>query len=652
MTGQTSELQPKKKVNGLGHSDTAIVRVILFVAMVLVLVSCSSHASAPDEVRVQAALPTPTLEPTFTPVPPPTSTPQPSPTATPAEPTPTPTPQSLLSGRILDEGTNQPIAGAKVSVGTATAATDAEGRYTLTGLPPGQYVLSITHPGYDPGLSSIFTLAAGQEQSLDLTLYAPDTSPYPKDPMLTNPLDPNGAPTIEDAERLARLQGLTGEVVNIRETTLSGEYLVNYKIGDEVRASVAELNHDVWELTDDADRKWWIIKVCGNLASPLPTQVAVATPQPRPLPPMAEVLVDGLIVRECALQECAEAGTIQKGARIEVLGCLADGSWCQVGLPEGGSGWCKGQSLQHLAVMGVVPVVRTVLPTETAVTSVSTGGRVAFVSDRDGNYEIYTMSTDGRHLARLTNHSASDIDPAWSPDGQRIAFVSKRDGNDEIYVMNADGSNLKRLTNFPGKDLSPSWSPDGNQIAFHSDRDEPNLNSCNQACNWDIYVMNADGTDVTRLTDHPALDTDPAWSPDGQQIVFDSYRTGNSEIFIMNTDGNDLSKLIPNGVRSWNPAWSPDGQKIAFVSDYEGNWDIYVINVDGNGLTRLTNHPSLDAHPTWSPDSQQIIFKSYRDGDPNNFDFNMEIYLMGIDGSNLTRLTNHPAVDANPAWSP
>jgi hypothetical protein len=363
MTGQTSELQPKKKVNGLGHSDTAIVRVILFVAMVLVLVSCSSHASAPDEVRVQAALPTPTLEPTFTPVPPPTSTPQPSPTATPAEPTPTPTPQSLLSGRILDEGTNQPIAGAKVSVGTATAATDAEGRYTLTGLPPGQYVLSITHPGYDPGLSSIFTLAAGQEQSLDLTLYAPDTSPYPKDPMLTNPLDPNGAPTIEDAERLARLQGLTGEVVNIRETTLSGEYLVNYKIGDEVRAAVAELNHEVWELTDDAGRAWWILKVCGNLASLLPQEAPIATPKPIALAPMAEVLGDGLIVRECAADECAQVATGERGAQIEVVGCTVDGGWCHVRLRNGNSGWCSGRSLRHLAVAQTVPVVGIVLPT-------------------------------------------------------------------------------------------------------------------------------------------------------------------------------------------------------------------------------------------------------------------------------------------------
>jgi protocatechuate 3,4-dioxygenase beta subunit len=100
----------------------------------------------------------------------------------------------------LNQETGQPIARAQVRVGSETTTTDAEGRYTLTGLPPGQYVLSVTHPDYDPGLSSIFTLAAGAEPEVELTLYAPDTSPYPQDPMLTNPLDPNGAPTQADAE--------------------------------------------------------------------------------------------------------------------------------------------------------------------------------------------------------------------------------------------------------------------------------------------------------------------------------------------------------------------------------------------------------------------------------------------------------------------
>jgi Tol biopolymer transport system component/protocatechuate 3,4-dioxygenase beta subunit len=648
-----------------------ILRSITLLVLGLLLVACGAPTSAPVEAVVQTALPTPTSEPTFTPVPPPTSTSQPSPTATLAEPTPTPTPQSTLSGRVLDQATNQPISGAKVSVGTATATTYADGRYTLAGLPPGQYVLSVTHPDYDPGLSSIFTLAAAQELSLDLALYAPDTSLYPKDPMLTNPLDPNGAPTAEDAERLARLQGLTGEVANVQETKLSGEYLVNYKISDEVRAAVADLNHDVWELTDDAGRMWWILKVCGNLASPLLQEAPIATPAPRPLPPMAEVVVDDLIVRECASQECAEAGTIQSGARIEVLGCLADGSWCQVSLSGGGSGWCTGQSLRQLAVAKAISVVEAVLPTATPEVVVVPGDRIAFSSDRDGNDEIYVMNANGTDLRRLTNNQAKDWFPTWSPNGQQITFMSDfniyvmnadgseltrltnqglnwfpiwsptghfiafhatRDNGNDIYVVNVGSSDLKRLTNHPANDWFPIWSPDGQWIIFASNRDG----------NFEIYVMNADGGGLTRLTNHPALDGAPTWSPDGRQIAFVSERDGNAEIYVMNPDGTGLKRLTDNLAKDWPPAWSPNGLQIAFVSERDGNGEIYVMNADGTGLTRLTSTPLEVSSLTWSPDGQQIAFSSKRDG-------SSDIYVVNTDGTSLTQLT-FEGNNCCPAW--
>ena len=132
-------------------------------------------------------------------------------------------------------------------------------------------------------------------------------------------------------------------------------------------------------------------------------------------------------------------------------------------------------------------------------------GRIAFDSDRDGNFEVYVMNTDGSGLTRLTSNPAGDGSPAWSPDGTRIAFVSDRDGNFEVYVMNADGSGLTRLTDDPASDDSPAWSPDGSRIAFHSDRDG----------NSEVYVMNADGTGLTRLTNN--LNRDGfwgiAWSP-------------------------------------------------------------------------------------------------------------------------------------------
>jgi len=128
--------------------------------------------------------------------------------------------------------------------------------------------------------------------------------------------------------------------------------------------------------------------------------------------------------------------------------------------------------------------------------------RIAFVSERDGNAEIYAIEPDGSGLTRLTHHPAFDGDPAWSPDGQRIAFRSQRDGNNEIYVMNADGTGVRRLTFHPADDLRPAWSPDGQQIAFVSNRDGDS----------GVYVMDADGSDVRRLADSPAPDPALAWA--------------------------------------------------------------------------------------------------------------------------------------------
>ena len=236
----------------------------------------------------------------------------------------------------------------------------------------------------------------------------------------------------------------------------------------------------------------------------------------------------------------------------------------------------------------------------------------------------------------LTYDDADDGSPAWSPDGQRIAFNSNRDGNYEIYVMNADGSGLTRLTHHDADDYAPAWSPDGQRIAFDSDREE------NGEINGEIYVMNADGSGLTRLTHHDASDYSPAWSPDGQRIAFHSSRDGNREIYVMNADGSGLTRLTHHDASDSLPAWSPDGQRIAFTSNRDGrNFEIYVMNADGSGLTRLTHHDAGDYAPAWSPDGQYIAFWSVRDE-------NFEIYVMNADGSGLTRLTEGSA----PAWSP
>ncbi|MBK7780679.1 MAG: PD40 domain-containing protein [Ardenticatenia bacterium] len=220
-----------------------------------------------------------------------------------------------------------------------------------------------------------------------------------------------------------------------------------------------------------------------------------------------------------------------------------------------------------------------------------------------------------------------------------IAFESMRDGNAEIYVMNADGSGQTRLTNNPAVDRDPAWSPDGRQIVFASTRDDSLVG------NVEIYVMNADGSGQTRLTNNPAGDLVPAWSPNGRQIAFDSYRDGNIEIYVMNVDGSGQTRLTNNPAAETGSAWSPDGTQIAFVSGRDLNDEIYVMNADGGGQTRLTNNTTQDFDPAWSPDGTQIAFESLRDG-------NAEIYVMNADGSGQARLTNNLTADLHPAWSP
>jgi Tol biopolymer transport system component len=270
--------------------------------------------------------------------------------------------------------------------------------------------------------------------------------------------------------------------------------------------------------------------------------------------------------------------------------------------------------------------------------------RIAFTSNRDGNFEIYAMNADGSGLTRMTNHLGWDDDPAWSPDGSRIAFRSNRDGNWEIYVMNADGSAVTRLTNNAAFDAEPEWSPDGTQIAFSSDRYVTNWG----VRVWGIYIMKPDGSAV-RAPTPPAGYSYPDWSPDGQKITFHSQRDGaavypTDDIWVVNVDGSALTRLTNRDGFDGYAAWSPDGSQIAFNSGFQ----IYVVNADGSAPRQI----GVGAKPAWSPDGLQIAFEDTRDGGPCcSTGYNVELYVVNADGSSPRRLTNHPAYDQQPAWS-
>ena len=240
-----------------------------------------------------------------------------------------------------------------------------------------------------------------------------------------------------------------------------------------------------------------------------------------------------------------------------------------------------------------------------------------------------------------------------------IVFVSERDWdwpaeqdwNSEIYLMDPNGKQIRRLTEQPKSDFEPAWSPDGKQITFVSYRDLEQLPK-GEIHRGEIYLMNADGTNLANLTQVPErAEGVSSWSPDGTQIAFTSAELFNadllasSDIFVMDADGANRRNLTNHEALDETPDWSPDGNRIAFSSDRDGDWEIYVMNPDGTNPINLTNHPAKDGRPDWSPDGTRIAFTSNRDG-------NLEIYVMNADGTNPINLTNHPAEDNHSSWSP
>ena len=235
----------------------------------------------------------------------------------------------------------------------------------------------------------------------------------------------------------------------------------------------------------------------------------------------------------------------------------------------------------------------------------------------------------------------------------RIAFDSNRDGNSGIYVMDTDGGNLQRLTNHPDGDFHPSWSPDGKWIAFLSRRDQVRSKHGIAA---EIYVMDASGGNPQRLTNDLHDDYHPSWSPDGKQIAFASVRDGNTDIYVIDADGGNEQRLTNNPLYDYSPSWSPDGERIVFIARREGHFrkdfdlthEIYVMDADGGNEQRLTENRRYDFSPSWSPDGKRIAFASDRKGDFVNY----EIYVMDADGGNQRKLTNNRHHDWYPSWSP
>ena len=265
---------------------------------------------------------------------------------------------------------------------------------------------------------------------------------------------------------------------------------------------------------------------------------------------------------------------------------------------------------------------------------------LVFVSTRDGDYALYTMSTSEGDERRLTEAEGDpstplglffQTDPAWSPDGSTIAFASKRSGSFDLYAVSADGSDMRRLTSTKEDDDEPTWSPDGKRIAFA------------RGASSRLFVMSADGSGARRLTDEEREEAEPAWSPDGRWIAYSSKEPGSSirELWLVRADGSQQRRLTRLDGAAQAPAWSPDGSRLAFSANVEGDrFDIYTVRVDGQDAEPLTSR-GQSFEPSWSPDGKTIVFSDAG-----------ALVAIDVESGEERILTDADNNDSSPAWAP
>lgn len=275
----------------------------------------------------------------------------------------------------------------------------------------------------------------------------------------------------------------------------------------------------------------------------------------------------------------------------------------------------------------------------------------AFLTNRDGNGEVYLSAQPAAVPVNLTNDPSFDGFAAWSPDGASIVFDSDRagNGNRDVYVRAMDGAELRRLTSDPGYDFSPQWSPDGQWITFSSTRDsefDPVAGNV-EAFRGEIYRIRPDGTDLQRLTNDPAHDQAPAWSADGRLIAWCRDDNGAGDIWVMAADGSDPRPLVTMQDFECSPAWSPDGEKLAWrATRGDSSW-IVVAQANGSRPVRLPMFFPNNYEPGWSPDSRWICFTAV------DADGGLDLYAMRVDAADTPiLLAGGPDREQACAWRP
>ena len=291
------------------------------------------------------------------------------------------------------------------------------------------------------------------------------------------------------------------------------------------------------------------------------------------------------------------------------------------------------------------PIPQRVPASPTPSPALKTRDHIAYISifthDRP---QIYRVDDEGTNPVQLTQDDDSRYRvPVWSPDGSRLAFLSSIhcDFHSEIYIMDADGTNVTQLTPPDMSVGDPAWSPDGRFIAFDSIPFDTNSDTGGA-----IYIMHTDGTDLIRLAGFSVnIPYASCWSPDGKQIAFTVIHERGTDIYVMDTDGSHTAQLT-NDASSFELEWSPDGWHIVFTSNRDGDYEIYVMDADGSNVIQLTHNDVDDFEPHWSPDGNHITFWSRLDEL-----FRSDVYTINADGSDLIQLTD-TGENKRPVWSP
>ena len=255
----------------------------------------------------------------------------------------------------------------------------------------------------------------------------------------------------------------------------------------------------------------------------------------------------------------------------------------------------------------------------------SISGEILFMSDRDGDWDLYTVNGDGTGLNQITDNDVDDWSGVYSPDGTKIAFDAKHGtAPGDIFVVDADGANQKNLTSSFSEDAFATWSPDGKQIVF-----ERKINDT-----YRLHIMNSDGTKTRLLSEvNTGGWSIPAWSPVGSKIAFSGRMDGDTEIYILDIEDDSLTKVTDNeGFGDAWPTWAPDGEKIAFLSNSDGSQNIYTINPDGSDRRQITEDDFLNAEPSWSADGKYIAY-TRTGGTSSAGRSQSEIFLVTVDGT-------------------